>query len=159
MDFPRFVEWLFLCMPFFGRYNSFDRLWRYNRLSATLTRHQIFFLVCNNTCHTTIFCQLRTQWLNLLYSHGHSDWSPFLCSLTRSLLALLLTSHLIPMQSFTKNNLIIYCMRLIDFFVQLITTSDLQADHLIKALESICCLRQVGAVYFFHTVQITVLDR
>ena len=50
-------------------------------------------------------------------------------------------------------------MRLIDFLVQLITTSDLQAHHLVEALEPICCLGKVGPVHFLHTIQITVLDR
>jgi hypothetical protein len=43
--------------------------------------------------------------------------------------------------------------------MQLITTSYLQADHLVKGLETICCLGKVRAVYIFHTVQITILVR
>lgn len=67
------------------------------------------------------------------------------------------TRNLICMQSIIENNFFFNRMSLVDFFVQLIASSHLKVYHLIKALESICCLRKMAKVHVSDAVQITVL--
>lgn len=63
------------------------------------------------------------------------------------------------MESIIENDLIFNLVSLINFFMELITTSDLQVHHLITTLEPICGLVHMTPINIFYPIQVTVLSR
>ena len=63
------------------------------------------------------------------------------------------------MEGIIENDLIFNLVSLINFFVQLITSPDLQVHHLVTALEAVGGLVQVTPVHIFYPVQVTILGR
>ena len=63
------------------------------------------------------------------------------------------------MEGVIENDLIFNLVSLIDFFVQLITTPDLQVDHLVTALEAVGGLVQMTPIHIFNPIQVTILGR